>query len=1541
MAYDITPEQEDQIYREMEEFSSRVTSKRLSMSPQLAQNLEAAYRRFPAADAAVLVSSVQAYTQGRMTENELNSFVENFTTMEYEKLLAKQQEEKKKNRSWFERNVASKVRTGSRWVFAGLDFTLQSTQNILSKVVNIGETFEQLGQDIGATSGRGTQYSAPIATASRVQPYTQAFVPTEGFVISTDFGTLLQNSDVAGDGFFVGGEAARLQGERARRYRGEIAGQAWTLGRATANVVVQPGTIPYRILSGVVDAVPAIAVPAVPGSPSIKTGAKIAANRLGLRTLSGLTNYSSAMIIPEKAFDFLGTRAGVKAIETLTNINSIDEAIEIFPSATPMFLRNLADTKTVEETKQLLIDTIGLADPSRGRAATSIDDIKLSSWDNWKREKILQKESKVARLMAKMPGQHVVLAGGSDREKMDSIRNVKNYLRSLNKTTKNAIPELQRRELVDKFARALIDDDGSMRNVVTEIEDVSRTAMNALGFDPRLTKNLLSGVRKMHDIVEKALYQSPDDVGASANYDGRWVAQTDDGRVFVSEQPLNTAGVLTEGLKHIMMLPDPRRVRRLVSSFGWLTGKGTPFWTKGRTATKGIGNIEKVGEIRVPVAMAEFITNQLWKPLALLTGAYALRNMSDSLLRQSFSPNLKSGIYHPLELIQIATHRKYRGDILGDMLNGDVEELLRREQYELAEATNMGLRELDPATREARGLLTGAWRRVRREDGYAEFSDGVSAELALLASDDIARRVARGDDIEEIIAYLGSDGKQTLRKLENLWANKNLVDSQTGEQTIGSIKFLNPDGTVFRQNVEEYIQRYITPRIEATTGGSAKLREMIGNAGYTNDAGEFVPVFKMDGTGVYEYLEDNLYPVIREVMDDPTINLKTFYKAQVKLDNLYAKNNSLIDAKNWVVDKFFGELYPKRESYLNRSPAFRQFYYQMVDEWLDELAPGEVDNIISSIKKTAARENKKFNSDYLAKYVGSRDLANRIMGKAEGRIASNGKLSLTELDSYAKGYALDETKRLFYDAAQKSNYADILRIIVPFGSAWAEVTQKWIKMLATDPETLKRFGVTVEGIRDADPDNDGKGFFYKDPTTGEYMFNYPFEEQLGPFVLGFAGAALGGIGFGLPGIVGGALLGSGAGAAFETQLGGINPFAAAPAKSFNMALSLFPGTAPIIQIPAAAILSRKPELDFLSKIVTPYGAPDMSAVAAPSWAIKLYQAVLGDPEKDRMFGDMVMDTMKALGATGKYDLTDPREIEKLENEAISKARILMVFRAVGQLAGPVRPGIEFKVDTKQGDVYANELSKAFYDMQAENYDTAVQRFMETFGDDAFLYIAGKTKAIDGGLDASVEFGRWERNNRGIFETYPDVAGYFAPVGSTFDYQVYLRQINSGSRERLSPKEMIEEAQFRVGSAAFRTLRRQFGENPSAQQESLLRRFKEEIYLRYPGYRDADMNVNERKTRINKLYDAVNDERLDNNPVAEATRVYLRARNEALAIARSRGVETGIGGKKNADIRGQLFRLGEQLADQFPEFDRLWDRVLFGEVDIDLGAMTND
>ena len=47
----------------------------------------------------------------------------------------------------------------------------------------------------------------------------------------------------------------------------------------------------------------------------------------------------------------------------------------------------------------------------------------------------------------------------------------------------------------------------------------------------------------------------------------------------------------------------------------------------------------------------------------------------------------------------------------------------------------------------------------------------------------------------------------------------------------------------------------------------------------------------------------------------------------------------------------------------------------------------------------------------------------------------------------AKASAIDETKALFYDLTNKSNVADAMKFIFPFGDAWYEVLSRWAKIM--------------------------------------------------------------------------------------------------------------------------------------------------------------------------------------------------------------------------------------------------------------------------------------------------------------------------------------------------------------------------------------------------------------------------------------------------------------------------------------------------------------
>jgi hypothetical protein len=1515
MSFDFTPEEEDQMYREFAEADQRALRFRATASPQLASTVGQLYANNRDANPGVLLPAAQAVSSGRMTPEQAEKLLADTQRRE---LDAAKQEKKKK--SWWERNVASKVRTASRWTMATLNFVPQTVTGAAAQVFK--------GDD-----------------------------DVDGWFISTDLGTLIANDEVAGDGFFLGGKAAQLQAERARRYRGEIDGKAWTIGRGFASVISQPGSREYNILSGLVDAVSAVAIPAVPGFQAAKAGAAAAGARAGevagvglfTRSAAGLLDAERAAIDPKKVRAWIDSRGGMQAVEKVADVKTIDEAMQMFPKVQDAkFWLDVIDADDPGKARTLLLDNLGYG----------VDEFDLGDRNFVAR--IAGKSSRVAKLMASVPGEHVVLQGGNARDVAQSIKNVDNYLRLFNKGVDGqGITDEIRQGVVTRFARALTSNNGDVYSTMEEIDTITKLILKTQGVPDEAITNLMARTKEYRQL---SVYGSLDEFGQPTSFGAKVVLP--DGRVMFA--PTSTAGTQSEMLNQITaVLPDPRRVRRMVGDLGWVMGKG-----------KKLSNPENYRELRMPASALEFYQNELWRPLTLMTPGYVLRNMTDSAFRLSFTPGLKGGVYHPIQWIMMAQHKRFRGTLTGEMFD-DAESIARGGMQEYSLATNQTMREaMDSINLEYRGVKDRVWAAVTRADS-SRYRKGLQDEISLLHDDPVMQMIARGDmTSEEIVRVLKTEawGKEYVEKLQNRWRNKEMVDTTTGQRDVVTADMTNDT------NLLSYVNDYATARVHHVARGNEVLRRAIADGKVFLDDGTEVSIFKTTPKGArYDY-SDEWTRATERVIADPNVELSPWFKVGIEttpgdLTPSGRQRNKVFKGWDKVVDSFFGSQYPKRSAYLMQSPVFRQYYYQKVSNLVDELNPQAVRQLEDTLRLTRINEARKakglprvqrlenqklgfvrtdqtgkkvvveltdsevaelpkVTNSWLAKYVGDSKLAKRIQDKLINPDTARGELELSELDAYAKGFALDSTKELFYNAAEKSNFADILRVVVPFGSAWAEVISSWTKIAASNPETLKRLGVSVEGLRDADPDNDGRGFFWKDPQTGEYVFNYPFNKQLGPLTSYFGGiGALGGAAvFGARGALAGGAAGLAAGGITQSMFGVPGAELQAPARTLNMGLNLVPGLGPMAQIAASRILGKLPAADDVRRFLTPYGEPELTVL--PSWMQKVQDAVQS-PESNRMLGDMKIETMRVLAMTGEYDLSNEADKERLENDADSRARTLLMLRALGQFVGPTRPSVEFKVETYAGDVYGSELSKAFRDFQSANYDTAVETFMQVFGDDAFLYMAGKTRSAVGGLDASKEFGNFERDNRSLFARYKDVAGYFAPTGSNFDYQVYLRQLATGQREKLKPSELVAEAQALVGRSIYRNVVRMAGPYPSTEQRDYLRMVRQDLQQRFPGYAYQPMVFNRLESQITQILAAVGDDILDGNPVAEATRIYMDARDQALQEAVNRGF-TSLGGKNVADLRAWLRNVADGIIVSYPQFERIYDRVLFNEIDLDAG-----
>jgi hypothetical protein len=373
----------------------------------------------------------------------------------------------------------------------------------------------------------------------------------------------------------------------------------------------------------------------------------------------------------------------------------------------------------------------------------------------------------------------------------------------------------------------------------------------------------------------------------------------------------------------------------------------------------------------------------------------------------------------------------------------------------------------------------------------------------------------------------------------------------------------------------------------------------------------------------------------------------------------------------------------------------------------------------------------------------------------------------------------------------------------------------------------------------------------------------------------------------------------------------------------------------------SAIAPDIPQLDFVKSIVLPYGEIDVQgkggilggAVDAitPAYFKKL-ESIFTSPESANTYGNTFMETYQALATTTKYDLKTDDGRDQLYQDTVNKAKFLTVLRALGQFLGPSRPTPKFDVETKQGDVAVNVLSMELRKLQLEDYDTAIPRFLDIYGEDVFVYLSGKTKAVYGGLQASKQFGDFERANKGLFRKYSDVAGFFVEGGTDLDWQVYTRQLATGKRERLTPQETLEAAQKYTAYSQYRHVQDLVGSYPNAEQKQYLRDFREYLGEMYPGFTTGTFDPNKMKNQIDELTRAVNDPSLVDNDIAEAARQYLQVREAVLVEAANRGL-SGIDRSKNAaDLRGYLREYAVTLKEQYPNFARMYDRLLLQEID---------
>ena len=1125
---------------------------------------------------------------------------------------------------------------------------------------------------------------------------------------------------------------------------------------------------------------------------------------------------------------------------------------------------------------------------------------------------IMDKASEFAGpLFGRSPKSTTLDIFGSERAQLQALRDLDAFLKTAVRGPTNAVMDgfLPRAQTMAFFAEAMRT--GNRSRLFTVAKDISEIIYNRILWETgdALQAQASSDLwRTAFDAASGRGIYSVGEAGLRTD-NGYAAALADNGQYELRGMEHGGPGLLSELQLTPLELPDVQQLRRMTSFLGVFTGKQglqrvikkSEFRTN-VLKTFGVDlskkDLQKLGDLRIPLRLVDFAMTKVWKNGKKLSLAYGLRNTMEAQARLAFS-DLDNTFTHPVDHILVATHNRLPDDIaLGEEFNPNGWKNIASAHDGAGEGYKEMLGAAFYGSEGRMDMVTSQFKNgdfvVISKNDPTKWAKAGGYELRQLFNDPITRRLAAGAEIDDVIKWLNSDdasAQKALREMKNTMSSGEVFYRPDGSSEIVPVE-PNP------ANIRLRIESMQKERLSLKTGSDPALTEVVANGTFNG-----APAFGPKGEASKELLA-----YIASKVEDP--NLPTFYKGRGTDPKFMAIKVSQLDQATRM---FFDGLMGRAHNFLDRSPLWRQEYTKEVNRLAPLLSPeaaAEMKEIILSRTAYYASmaESKGFARTFTIKdYLGKNVDADELLKSLDD---AKGWMSRDEMHALANSLTLDKIEGLLFDASARNSITDAARIVAPFGAAWAEVTKTWIGLLAKNPTKVTSAGRKFEiltGSKESEPLRN-KGVIHKDAISGDYMYSLPMSGQVFKLFNRITG-------------------GEDTGSNYQLQ---------APVKGMNMAFNFTPGFSPVVGFPLGKLAYGSPKLRDFATFFMPYGIskpPTDISEYAPGWLSKVISAFVSNPRSAGVYADTLSEVIRVEMATGKYDLSIPEQRKQFDQEAEHKARILTMLRGIGQGLGPSSPTVEAKVRTKSGNVFSGYLTSEFHKLQSQDYDTAVERFINMFGEEAFGFMAGKTKALMSGVEASTEFTKWELANADLFDTpYGDIAGYFAPKGSNYDHAAWLYQINTGKRERVPPiPTQVAMAEFVLGMHKYRSFVNMAGPNPNAATRLSLAQQKLLIEKEYPGMvSESVMDVTKNDKNMKMLRLAVQDPRLKNNETAMALTEYLDLRDMAMRGAMA--AKNPWGSDNAAGLRAALRFQGERLVKETPEFARVFDRLLLQELD---------
>jgi hypothetical protein len=245
----------------------------------------------------------------------------------------------------------------------------------------------------------------------------------------------------------------------------------------------------------------------------------------------------------------------------------------------------------------------------------------------------------------------------------------------------------------------------------------------------------------------------------------------------------------------------------------------------------------------------------------------------------------------------------------------------------------------------------------------------------------------------------------------------------------------------------------------------------------------------------------------------------------------------------------------------------------------------------------------------------------------------------------------------------------------------------------------------------------------------------------------------------------------------------------------------------------------------------------------------------------------------------------------------------------------------------------------YFQLLDSHGDQAVDEFLRRFGTENLLALQGKTRELVP-RPLSEEGADWIDAHSELERKYPLSVGLLAPdpVNGVFDYNAYLETIREGTRQSLTPREMVALSNQFKGRVAWEHLKSQVAGRTDAQAALWLAGARQQLAEDYPGF-DGYIPLKPRpqvEVHIAELERLVTDPDVQDLPATPGIRLYLEARAAAQQMvdnnsARLKGSKGFTSSDSTVWLRDWLRAAAEEITNVHPEFAPVWTEVFSREL----------